>query len=73
MNKRIRADPHCSISIVGPCGSVKTQLVSTMLKNQSNFFQRCLDKIVHLYNHYQEHFDTVLVNCVTEKHSIEFH
>ena len=73
MNKRIRTDPHCFISIVGPCGSGKTQLVSNMLKNQSKFFQPCFDKFVYLYNHYQRHFDTLLVNCVSQKHSIEFH
>ena len=46
MNKRIRTDPHCFVSIVGPCGSGKTQLVSNMLKNQSKIFQPCFDKIV---------------------------
>ena len=73
MNKRIRTDPHCFISIVGPCGSGKTQLVSNMLKNQSKIFQPSFDKIVYLYNHYQKHFNTLLVNCVSQKHSIEFH
>ena len=73
MNKRIRTHPHCFISIVGPCGSGKTQLVSNMLKNQSKVSQPCFDKIVYLYNHYQKHFDTLLVNCVSQKHSIEFH
>ena len=73
MNKRIRTDPHCFISIVGPCGSGKTQLVSNMFKNQSKIFQTCFDKIVYLYNHYQKHFDTLLVHCVSQKHSIEFH
>ena len=73
MNKRIRTDPHCFISIAGPCGSGKTQLVSNMLKNQSKIFQPCFDEIVYLYNHYQKHYDTLLVNCVSQKHSIEFH
>ena len=73
MNQRIRIDPHCFISLVGPCGSGKTQLVSNMLKNQSKIFQPCFDKIVYLYNHYQKHFDTLLVNSVSQKHSIEFH
>ena len=73
MNKRIRIDPHCFISIVGPCGSGKTQLVSNMLRIQSKIFQPCFDKFVYLHNHYQKHFDTLLVNCVSEKHSIEFH
>ena len=67
MDKRIRTDPHCFISIVGPCGSGKTQLVSNMLKNQSKIFQPCFDKIVYLYNHYQKDFDTLLVNCVSQK------
>ena len=44
-----------------------------MLKNQSKIFQPSFDKIVYLYNHYQKHFDTLLVNCVSQKHSIEFH
>ena len=73
MNKRIRTEPHCFISIVGPCGSGKTQLVLNILKNLSKIFQPCFDKIVDLYNHYQKHFDTLLVNCVSQKHSIEFH
>ena len=73
MNKRIHTDPLCFISIVGPCGSGKTQLVSNMLKNQCKIFQPCFDKIVYLYNHYQKHFDTLWVNCVSQKHSIEFH
>ena len=51
----------------------KTQLVSNMLKNESKIFQPCFDKIVYLYNHNQKHFDTLLVNCVSQKHSIEFH
>ena len=73
MNKRIRTDHHCFISIVEPCGGGKTPLVSNMLKNQSKIFQPCFDKIVCLYNHYQKHFDTLFVNCVSQKHSIEFH
>ena len=73
MNKRIRTDPHCFISIVGPCGSGKTQLVSNMLKNENKIFQSCSDKIVYLNNHYQKRFDTLLVNCDSQKHSIEFH
>ena len=73
MKRRIRTDPHCFISIVGPCGSGKTHLVSNTLKNQSKIFQPCFDKIVQLYNQYQKHFDTLLVNCVSQKHSIEFH
>ena len=44
-----------------------------MLKNQSKIFQPSFDKIVYLYNNYQKHFDTLLVNCVSQKHSIEVH
>ena len=73
MNKRIRTNPHCFISIVRPCRSVKTQLVSNMLKSQSKIFQPCFDKIVYLYNHYKKHFHILLVNSVSQKHSIEFH
>ena len=73
MNKRIRTDPLCFISTVGPCGSGETQLASNMLKIQSKIFQPCFVKIVYLYNHYQKYFDTLLVNCVIQKHSIEFH
>lgn len=73
MNKRIRTDPHCFMSVVGPCGSGKTQLVSNMLINQSRIFKPCFQKIIYLYQHYQSHFDHLLINCIAEKHAIEFH
>ena len=73
MNKRFRTNPHCFLSIVGPCWSGKTQLVSNILKSPSRNFQPCFDKIVYLYNHYQKHLDSLLVNFASEKHSIEFH
>ena len=73
MNRRNRKESPCFISIVGPCGSSKTQLLSKMLKTQSKIFQPCSDQIVYLYNHYQKHFDTLLANCISEKHCIEFY
>ena len=72
MNKRIRTDPHCFVSIVGPCGSGKTQLVSKMLANQNQVFKPSFDKILYLYNHYQQSFDDLLVNCLSAKNTIEF-
>ena len=73
MNKRIRTNPHYCSSFIGPCGSGKTQLVSFMLENEIKIFQLCFDKIVYLQNHYQKQFETLLVTCLSEKHSIEFH
>ena len=73
MNKRIRTNPHCFISIVGPCGSGKTRLVSDMLINQSRIFKPAFQKIIYLYQHYQKHFDSLLIDCIAEKHTIEFH
>ena len=44
MNQRIRTDPHCFVSIIGPCASGKTQLVSNMLLNQDRIFRPSLTK-----------------------------
>ena len=70
---KILTDPHCVISIVEPFGSGKTQLVTSMLKNQCSICPPCFGKIVYLYNRYQQLFDTLLFNCGREKLSIEFH
>ena len=72
MNKRIRTDPHCFVSIVGPRGSGKTQLVSNMLLNQDKIFSPSFDKILYLYNHHKSNFDMLLVDCTRAKVHIEF-
>ena len=72
MNKRIRTDPHCFVSIVGPCGSGNTQLVSNMLLNQGKIFRPSFDKILYLYNHHQSNFDKLLVDCTRAKVHNEF-
>ena len=72
MNKRIRTDPHCFVSIVGPCGSGKTHLVSNMLLNQGKIFRPSFDKILYLYDHHQSNFDKLLVDCTRAKVHIEF-
>ena len=73
MNKRIRTDPHCFLSVVGPCGSGKTQLVSSMLVNQYKVFRPSFDKILYLYNHFQPNFEELQLKCVQSKVQIEFH
>ena len=72
MNKRVRTDPHCFVSIVGPCGSGKTQLVSNMLLNQGKIFRPSSDKILYLYNHHKSNFNKLLVQCTRAKVHIEF-
>ena len=73
MNKRIRTDPHCFLSVVGPCGSGKTQLVSSTLVNQYKVFRPSFDKILYLYNHFQSNFEELQLKCVQSKVQIEFY
>ena len=73
MNKRIRTDPHCFLSVVGPCGRGKTQLVSSMIVNQYKVFRLSFDKILYLYNHIQPNFEELQLKCVQSKVIIEFH
>ena len=73
MNKRINTSPHCFISIVGPGGCGKTQLVSQMLQNQRKIFKPSFDKILYFYNHFQDHYQSLLLGASDDRTSIEFH
>ena len=62
MNKRISTQPHCFVSVVGPAGSGKTRLIGRMIVNQAKNFSPSFEKIIYFYNHYQEHYGTILMN-----------
>ena len=72
MNKRISTQPHCFVSVVGPAGSGKTRLIGRMIVNQAKIFSPSFDKIIYFYNHYQEHYGTILMNCESTHVDIEF-
>ena len=72
MNKRISTQPHCFVSVVGPAGSGKTRLIGRMIVNQAKIFSPSLDKFIYFYNHYQEHYGTILMNCESTHVDIEF-
>ena len=72
-DKRIQTDPHCFPSVVGPCGSGKTQLVSSILANQYKVFGPAFDKFLYLYNHFQPNFEELQFKCVQSKIQIKFY
>ena len=73
MNKRIDTEPHCFISIVGPTGCGKTQLVAEMLVHQKNVFKPPFDKFLYFYNHFQPKYESLSIRMMGEKNSIEFY
>ena len=73
MNKRIDTEPHCFISIVGPGGCGKTQLVAEMLVNQNKVFKPPFDKFLYFYNHFQPKYESLSIRMMGEKNSIEFY
>ena len=73
MNKRIDTELHCFISIVGPTGCGKTQLVAEMLVNQRNVFKPSFDKLLYFYNHFQPKYESLRIRMMGEKNSIEFY
>ena len=72
MNKKIDTNPHCFLSVVGPGGCGKTQLVSRTLLNQKIIFKPCFETILY-YKHFQTDYEPVLLGCTRGKISIEFH
>ena len=72
MNKRISTQPHCFVSVVAPAGSGKTRLIGRMIVNQAKIISPSFDKITYFYNHYQEHYETILMNCESTHVDIEF-
>ena len=72
MNKRITIQPHCFVSVVGPAGSGKTRRIGSMIVNQAKIFSPSFDKIIYFYNHYQEHYGTIFINCESTLVDIEF-
>ena len=64
MNKRIRTNSYCFLSVVGPCGSGKTQLVSSTLVILYKVFRPSSDKIPYLYNHFLPNFEELQSECV---------
>ena len=73
MNKRINTQPHCFVSIVGPTGCGKTQLVAEMLVSQRNVFKPPLDKFLYVYNHFQPKYESLSIRMMGEKNSIQFY
>ena len=50
MNKKINTNPHCFLSVIGPGGCGKTQLVSRILLNQKIIFKPCFETILYFTN-----------------------
>ena len=67
MNKRISTNPHCFISVVGPAGSGKTQLIGRMICNQEKIFRPVFDKILYFYKHYQQPYRQLEAECLANK------
>ena len=65
MNKRIS-------TVVGPAGSGKARLIGRMIVNQAKIFSPNFDEIISFYNLYQEHYETILLNCESTHVDIEF-
>ena len=72
MNKRISTQTDCFVSVAGPAGSGKTGLIGRMIVNQAKKFSPSFDKTIYFYNHYQEHYGTILMNCESTHVDIEF-
>ena len=72
MNKKINTNPHCFLSVIGPGGCGKTQLVSRILLNQKIIFKPCFEKILYFYKHFQTEYESLVLGCTREKVSIEF-
>ena len=66
MNKIIPTDERCFISLVGPSGSGKSQLIYELLKNGT--FQPPFDKIFYFYKHFQPLYK----DMIRDISSIEF-
>lgn len=60
MNKVIPTDERVFMSLVGPSGSGKSQLVADMLSNGT--FQPSYDKIIYFYQHFQPLYSDMLSN-----------
>ena len=73
MNKKIITNLHCFLSVIGPGGCGKTQLVSRILLNQKIISKPCFEKILYFYKHFQTEYESLLLGCTREKVSIEFH
>ena len=72
MNKRISTEPHCFISIVGPAGCGKTQLVGRMISNQEKIFSPRFRKIIYFYKHYQPQYGKILMESEAKSIDVEF-
>ena len=72
MNKRISTEPHCFISIVGPAGCGKTQLVERMISNQEKIFSPRFTKIIYFYKHYQPQYGKILMESEAKSIDVEF-
>ena len=57
---------------MGPAELGKTRLIRRMIVNQTKLFSPSFDKIVYFYNHYQEHYGIILMNCESTHVDIEF-
>ena len=73
MNKKTYTNPHCFLSVIGPDGCGKTQLISRVLLNQKIIFKPCFEKILYFYKRFQTEYESLLLGCTREKVSIELH
>ena len=73
MNKKLYTNPHCFLSVIGPGGCGKTQLISRILLNQNIIFKPCFEKFLYFYKHFQTEYESHLLGCTREKVSIDFH
>ena len=67
MNKRIKTNPHCFISVVGPAGSGKTRLIGRMICNQEKIFRPVFDKMLYIFKHYQQPHRQLEAECLAKK------
>ena len=57
---------------MGPAGSRKTRLIGRMIGNQEKIFSPSFDKIFYFHKHYQQHYDTISMDCEFKHVDIEF-
>ena len=71
MNRRISTASHCFVSVVGPAGSGKTQLIGRMICNQEQMFRPVFDKILYFYKHYQQAYNKLEVERLVKNIDLE--
>ena len=67
MNKIISTDPHCFLTVIGPCGSGKTHLVAQLLRQHRQIFQPNFEQFVYFYNHFQSIYEELRLSLGQQK------